>query len=156
MIVCYLALGSNLKSPQRQLRRAIDAIRRLPSTEITHIARFYPSKAWGRKVQPSFYNTAVAIRTSLTPEMLLTKCQQIETRQGRCRRIKWGARTLDIDILLYGTRQIKKPKLTIPHPYLLERDFVLIPLLEIAPDLAMPNGYKISQVIKNVISHVIM
>lgn len=143
MTLCYLALGSNLKNPQRQLRHAIHALRGLHDCDVLQVAGFYASKAWGRKVQPSFYNTVVSIRTRLTPEQLLARCQQIEIRQGRYRRVKWGARTIDIDILLYGQRQINQPQLTIPHPSMMARDFVLIPLLEIAPEIVLPNTRKV-------------
>ncbi|WP_419418676.1 2-amino-4-hydroxy-6-hydroxymethyldihydropteridine diphosphokinase [Legionella sp. D16C41] len=140
MILCYLALGSNLNSPQRQLRLAIQRLRTLPNTYIIKVAPFYSSHAWGRKSQPNFYNTVVALLTTLPPEKLLIACQKIESTQGRVRRIKWGARTIDIDILLYGSRVIKKPSLIIPHPQLLYRDFVITPLLKIAPYARLPNG----------------
>ena len=143
MTRCYLALGSNLQTPERQLRRAIDAIRKLPDISVIRVARFYYGKAWGRKVQPNFCNTVLAIDTSLTPERLLRECQTIEQKHGRLRLVKNGARTLDIDIILYGSKIIDKSTLTIPHPHMLNRDFVLLPLLEIAPDIRMPNGRRI-------------
>lgn len=137
---CYLALGSNLRSPARQLRRAIQQLRKLPQLSVIKIARFHHSKAWGRKIQPNFLNTVIEIHTSLTPEKLLKQCQKIECLQGRLRELKWSARTLDIDILLYGQKCIDKPGLSIPHPRMLERNFVLIPLLDIAPKVEMPDG----------------
>lgn len=134
---CFLALGSNLNRPQYQLRRAIATLRKLPRTAVIKVADFYANEAWGRKTQPGFYNTVIQICTSLTPYSLLKHCQQIEINQGRIRRVKWGARTLDIDILLYEQRKLKSPSLKIPHPEILQRDFVLIPLIEIAPNLAL-------------------
>lgn len=129
MIRCYLGLGSNLCAPKRQLRQALTALQRLPFTQVIEVAEFYRNKAWGRKAQPDFYNTVVVLHTRLTPEYLLKLCQAIELRQGRVRKkIPNGARTLDIDILLFANRQIRSPQLTIPHPKFKERDFVLVPL----------------------------
>jgi len=132
MTLCYLALGSNLNSPERQLRQAIEALRSLPLSNLSKVASFYRSKAWGRKLQPPFCNTVVAIHTRLSPQQLLYFCQKIECKQGRVRKVRWGARTLDIDILTYGSQKIKTLDLVIPHPRMHERDFVQIPLLEIA------------------------
>ncbi|STX29122.1 2-amino-4-hydroxy-6-hydroxymethyldihydropteridinepyrophosphokinase [Legionella beliardensis] len=143
MILCYLALGSNLNSPQRQLQLAIKQLQSLPHTHVKKIATFYKNQAVGRKSQPSFYNTVVEISTTLPPEKLLAKCQEIERKQGRIRRVRWSARTIDIDILLYDNQVIKRPYLVIPHPQLLNRDFVLIPLIEIAPAIRLPNGQPI-------------
>jgi 2-amino-4-hydroxy-6-hydroxymethyldihydropteridine diphosphokinase len=131
MIQCYLALGSNLNSPLRQIRLAIQQLYNLPHTHVKNIATCYKNKAIGRKSQPDFYNTVVEISTTLSPEKLLAECQAIEHKQGRVRRVKWGARTIDIDILLYGDRLIKTPHLIIPHPQLMHRDFVLKPLRQI-------------------------
>lgn len=131
MTLAYLALGSNLRSPARQLRLAIKALRHLPRTHLLRVADFYYNEAWGRKVQPRFCNTVVAIETSLSPQHLLTLCQGIEQAQGRYRRYQWGARTLDIDILLYGHIRMITPQLTLPHPRMNERDFVRIPLAQI-------------------------
>ena len=131
---CYLGLGSNLDSPERQLRRAIAALGKLPYSHITQVASFYHSKAWGRKAQPDYCNTVLALKTRLSPEQLLYYCQKIESQQGRIRKVRWGARTLDIDILFYDSQKINSPTLQIPHPRLHERDFVLLPLREIAPN----------------------
>lgn len=145
MTLSYLALGSNLRTPQRQLHRAIQQLRKLPRTHVIRIAGFYTSKAWGRKIQPDFCNTVVAIHTSLTPARLLSECQAIEKAQGRIREVKWGARTLDIDIILFGAKKFTTSSLIIPHPQLLHRDFVLTPLLEIAPHIRMPDGQPIAE-----------
>ncbi|WP_028389503.1 2-amino-4-hydroxy-6-hydroxymethyldihydropteridine diphosphokinase [Legionella fairfieldensis] len=139
MILCYLGLGSNLKGPERQLRQAIAALRRLPRSRLVKVAGFHKSKAWGRKAQPDYCNTVVALYTSLAPCQLLDYCQQIEHRQGRIRKLKWGARTIDIDILLFGNQNINLIDLKVPHPRLNQRNFVLIPLLEIAPNLQQEN-----------------
>nr|MBA3537069.1 2-amino-4-hydroxy-6-hydroxymethyldihydropteridine diphosphokinase [Tatlockia sp.] len=104
MIRCYLGLGSNLNSPERQLRKALEALRLLPQSNIIKVAAFYRSKAWGRKAQPHFANTVVAINTNLRPQRLLHLCQQIELKQGRVRKARYGSRTIDIDILFYGNQ----------------------------------------------------
>jgi 2-amino-4-hydroxy-6-hydroxymethyldihydropteridine diphosphokinase len=135
MTLCYLGLGSNLDNPERQLRRAIAALCKLPYSYITKVASFYHSKALGRKAQPDYCNTVVALQTSLCPEQLLFYCQKIERQQGRIRKIQWGARTLDIDILLFGSQKINTLKLKVPHPRLEQRDFVLVPLREISATL---------------------
>lgn len=129
--ICYLSIGSNLKSPQRQLQQAIAALRKLPTTAILKIASFYRNKAWGRKGQPDFYNTVVALSTTLTPAQLLTYCQQIEYAQGRIRKVKWASRTIDLDLIFYGKHKITSPRLIIPHPRWHLRDFVIFPLQEI-------------------------
>ncbi len=131
MTICFLALGSNLRSPERQLRQAIKAIKRLPKSHVLAIANFYKNPAVGRKAQPLFYNTVISIRSFLEPERLLQACQTVESQQGRIRRFKNGARTLDVDILLYGKRQVNLKNLTIPHPHMLSRDFVMVPLSEL-------------------------
>lgn len=128
MKIAYLSLGSNLDSPARQLRLGIKALRSLPSTSCLKIAPLYFNPAVGRKAQPDFYNTAVKLKTRLAPHALLSQCQHIESQRGRVRRVKGGARTLDIDILQHGSTSMKTPRLTLPHPRMLERDFVTVPL----------------------------
>ena len=139
MNVCYLGLGSNQKFPERQIRQAIKAIKTIPSTSLLKVSKLYRSKAWGLDVQQDFYNAVVEITTLLTPSLLLSCCQNIENKQGRIRRKHWGPRTLDIDIILYGKRTIKTNNLKIPHPYMLLREFVLTPLLEINPRILIPS-----------------
>lgn len=130
MIQCYLSLGSNQKSPERQIRHAVNAIKMMPLTSITKVSKLYWTKAWGLKNQQDFCNAVVGITTRLTPMQLLKICQHIERRQGRVRKRRWGPRTLDIDIILYGNLSIKTKNLTLPHPSFLSRDFVMLPLLE--------------------------
>lgn len=134
MTLCYLGLGSNLRSPCRQLRNALSKLRKLPHSVIIAQSKLYATPPWGMRGQPTYSNMVVAIETKLPPLTLLRYCQAIENKQQRLRKIRWGARTLDIDLLLYGTQTITTPILTIPHPRMLVRDFVLIPLLEIAPN----------------------
>lgn len=128
MIPCYLGLGSNLRSPERQLRQAVKHIKKIPRTTVLKIAPFYFNPATGRRAQPPYVNCAIKIATTLPPLALLRHCLAIEKKQGRIRKVRWGARTLDIDLLLYGSRTIHLKDLIIPHPRMSERPFVLIPL----------------------------
>ena len=128
MILCYLGLGSNLQTPERQIRMAISKIVKLPRTHLLAVAPFYHNPAMGRKAQPPFCNTVVQIQTHLPPNQLHAHCLAIEMHHHRIRKIRWNARTLDIDILYYGDRTIHTHLLTIPHPRIAERPFVLEPL----------------------------
>jgi 2-amino-4-hydroxy-6-hydroxymethyldihydropteridine diphosphokinase len=138
MNLCYLGLGSNQKFPQRQIRQAIESIRKMQSTSVIKISSLYWSQAWGLQGQQDFCNAVIEITTLLSPTLLLNFCKKIEHKQGRIRKKQWGPRTLDIDIILYGNRSIDTKKLTIPHPYMQSRDFVLVPLLEINPNIQLP------------------
>lgn len=140
MTICYLALGSNLRSPERQLHKALRAIKKLPRSSISKISSMYKSTPCLGKGQPQYINMVIALNTHLTSLQLLNYCQLIELNQERVRKVKNQARTIDIDILLFGSLVRKNIKLEIPHPRMFERDFVLIPLLEIAPNLKTPNG----------------
>ncbi|WP_338516178.1 2-amino-4-hydroxy-6-hydroxymethyldihydropteridine diphosphokinase [Candidatus Legionella polyplacis] len=129
----YIGLGSNLKTPYRQLKIAIDNLKKIPYTTIVNVSNFYFNKAIGRKIQPDFYNAVVALQTTIGPKKLLFYCQIIELKQKRKRNIRWQSRTIDIDILFFKSIKINEKKLTIPHPRIYSRDFVIKPLLEIAP-----------------------
>jgi 2-amino-4-hydroxy-6-hydroxymethyldihydropteridine diphosphokinase len=135
MNICYLSLGSNQNTPERQIRLAVKALKKLPRTYITNISQLYWNKAWGVETQQDFCNVVIEMCTLLDPYLLLQKCQKIEDHQGRVRKKQWGPRTIDIDIILYKNRTINSPKLIIPHPFFKARDFVLKPLLEINPKL---------------------
>ncbi len=123
-----LGLGSNLKCPERQIRQALKALKALPHTSLLDYAPFYHNPPWGRKGQPPYINTVALLKTRLTPLKLLRYCQLIENDQGRVRTVKWGPRTLDIDILIYGNRNIRHSSLIIPHPFMQQRDFVYKPM----------------------------
>lgn len=148
MNLCYLSLGSNLNSPERQLRKALQTLRTLPSTYLLKVATLYRSEAWGRRSQPDFVNTVVMIQTSLTPQQLLKECQKIEQRHKRVRTVRWGSRTLDIDILLYGTLRVYSKQLVLPHPRIHLRDFVFVPLLEVATESVRLNGNLLTELIQ--------
>jgi len=138
-VIAYVGLGSNLADPSAQVTQGILAIARLPETRIIARSSFYRSAPMGPPDQPDYINAVAAIDTGQTAYNLLASLQAVEARQGRARGVRWGPRTLDIDILLYGAERITGPDLTIPHPGLSERAFVLYPLYEIAPDLEVPG-----------------
>jgi 2-amino-4-hydroxy-6-hydroxymethyldihydropteridine diphosphokinase len=140
-VTAYIGLGSNLEEPRAQLERALDALTRLQQSELLEHSAFYRSAPMGPADQPDYVNAVAALHTALAPLELLDALQAIERAQGRQRGPqRWGPRTLDLDILLYGGRTIDSPRLTIPHPGLAERNFVLVPLFEIAPELVLPDG----------------
>ncbi len=149
MNTCYLGLGSNLSSPQRKLHQAVSALAKMPSSALLQQSPVYHSKPWGVSAQPDYYNMVIKLKTFLTPHQLLAHCQGIENKMGRVRKKRWGARTIDIDVLLYGDRKLNTAHLIIPHPYMLQRDFVLLPLLAMSPGLKLPDGQRISVYLKN-------
>lgn len=141
MTPAFIALGSNLQDPAAQLQRAVQALQQLPDTHIQKKSSIYRSIAVGPGAQPDYLNAVVLLATKLVPVALLDALQGIEHAQGRTREVHWGARTLDLDILLYGDQLIESPRLTIPHPGMQQRNFVLYPLLEISgANLVLPDG----------------
>lgn len=147
----FLALGSNRDEPLAQLQRAVAALERLPSTRVTARSPVYRNPALllpDQTPQPDYCNAVVAVETALAPTALLAAVQAIETAQGRVRTERWGARTIDIDILLYGDETIALPQLTVPHPGLRQRRFVLQPLADIAPDLRLPDGSTVTELLR--------
>ena len=145
MAIAYIALGSNLHTPREQLKRALNALAQLPQTQLMAVSSFYRSKPLGPQDQPDYLNAAVEISTALSPLALLDQLQRIENEQGRVRLRRWGERTLDLDILLYGDEIIQSERLTVPHYDMHNREFVIIPLAEIAPNLILPNGQKLAE-----------
>ncbi len=141
MTRAYIGLGSNLGEPEHQLRTALRALDRIPATRLLQPSSFYRSRAVGPGEQPDYLNAVAALETGLSPHELLDHLQRIELEQGRVRSLHWGPRTLDLDILLYDDREICDRRLTVPHPRLAERNFVLHPLAEITgDDLRLPGG----------------
>lgn len=133
----YLSLGSNEGNRISWLQQAQDLLAR-SCGNITKKSSIYETAAWGLTDQPNFLNMVVELETPKTPEELLTCILAIETRLGRQRSVKWGQRTLDIDILLYNDEIIDQPNLKVPHPFMQDRRFTLLPLAEIAPHLSHP------------------
>ena len=143
MIDCYLGLGSNLNIPTHQIHLALQALKKLPNSRLTKISPLYQSKPAGVAIQPMYYNAVVLLETNLPVHEVLKHCQQIEKKLKRVRLKRFNARTIDIDILLYGTHSIQSPDLSIPHPRLHLRDFVLVPLLELWPEAKLPGGMQL-------------
>ncbi len=144
MSKAFVALGSNLAgnldSPASQVIHAFQAIEQLPKTKLIKQSSLYKSVPVGYADQPDFINAVVEINTTLSPEILLEALLKIEIEAGRERPFANAPRVLDLDLLLYDDLVINKKKLTLPHPRMHERGFVLLPLAEIAPDLVIPNG----------------
>ncbi len=139
MTVAYIGLGSNLDHPQQQVLTALAGLARLPDTVLVKASSLYRSAPLGPQDQPEFINAVAMLETTLSALTLLEALQQIELKQGRVRTVNWGPRTLDLDMLLYGNMSINTEKLTVPHPQMASRSFVLEPLLEIAPDIDIPG-----------------
>lgn len=149
-MICYIGVGSNQKNPLKQAQLALIAIDKLPKTQITNTSSFYSSSPMGPQDQPDYINAVVEVKTQLTPLELLDELQHIEQSQGRVRKDdRWGPRTLDLDILLYGNLAIENSRLTIPHYGMKVREFVLYPMFEIAPYLNLPDDIKLSDLVKN-------
>ena len=148
-MVSYIALGSNLSNPVRQLQKALLAMDQINKTYLLAYSSFYQSAPMGPKDQPAYINAVAKIHTRLTPLELLDKLQAIENQQGRERKEHWGARTIDLDIVLYDHTIMQSERLTLPHYGAKERDFVLTPLAEISPELVFPDGESISQALTN-------
>ena len=137
----YLLLGSNLSDRIATLKAAT-ALLAAQVGEIKTVSKYYETQAWGKTNQPDFINQALEVRTKLTPHAVLSGILQIEKDLGRTRTEKWAERTIDIDILLYDNQVINLPDLIIPHPHLHERNFALIPLMEIAGEIEHPLLHK--------------
>ena len=135
----YLALGSNLQQPQQQVTRAIRSISHLRDSQLVQVSSLYRSAALGYADQPDFINAVVSIDTQLDPHTLLTELMAIEHAAGRIRSFRNAPRVIDLDILLYNQLIQNDERLTLPHPRMHERAFVLTPLLEIAPDIYIPG-----------------
>ncbi|WP_432743686.1 2-amino-4-hydroxy-6-hydroxymethyldihydropteridine diphosphokinase [Methylobacter sp. G7] len=139
-VVAYIGLGSNLANPVEQIQAARTAITQLADVQELAFSSLYHSAPMGPQDQPDYVNAVIGVKTGLPPIALLRCLQRIENAQGRVRKSeRWGARTLDLDILIYGDQMIELPDLTVPHVGIAERAFVLYPLYEIAPQLLVPG-----------------
>ncbi|MFI4955072.1 MAG: 2-amino-4-hydroxy-6-hydroxymethyldihydropteridine diphosphokinase [Gammaproteobacteria bacterium] len=147
-LTTYIALGSNLNNPVAQLHAAIRTLSQLPNSALIRTSSFYQNPPFGPP-QPDFINAVAELQTSLSAEDLLITLHKIEQQQGRIRtEERNGPRTLDLDIILYGNMIIQSADLTIPHPRLYARPFVLIPLYEITPNLVFPDGRELKDCIQ--------
>jgi len=151
MALVYIGLGSNLSDPQQQIHLAIEALEQIQSSALSQVSSLYFSRPMGPQDQPDYMNAVAAITTTLTPLTLLDELQKIENRAGRVRKDnRWGARILDLDILLFDQDIINNERLTVPHYGLELREFVLLPLAEISPNLTLPNGKSVLSLSQNI------
>ena len=147
----YVALGSNLGDSRQHLLDAIEALAALPHTEVTARSRVYRTPPWGVTDQPDFLNAVVALETALEPHDLLDALLAIERAAGRQRNgERWGPRTLDLDLLHVADRTVNDERLTLPHPHIADRAFVLLPLYDVAPDLEIPGQGRVADLLRGV------
>lgn len=135
----YLSLGSNIGDKENHLNMAVDILGSSEGIEVSSVSSFYETDPWGFEDQDAFLNIAVEVKTSLSPEELLKMCQFVESELKRVRLVHWGPRTIDVDILTYEDYTSQSAELTVPHPRMTERGFVLVPLAELAPELIVNN-----------------
>ena len=136
----YIGIGSNMANPMQQVNDALQALAKLPHCTLVQQSSMYSSDAIGPGQQDSYINAVAEIKTELTAANLLKQLQAIEAAHGRVRKQRWEPRPLDLDILLFGNQIISTQTLSVPHPELTQRHFVLYPLAEIAADLTLPDG----------------
>lgn len=135
-----LGIGSNLGDRLDTLQRAVDLLNAEPGIRVVRSSRVFETEPVGEVEQPEFLNAVLEIDTDLEPRGLLAATQRVESALGRTREIRWGPRTLDVDVLLIDTLTIDDPALTVPHPRMHERAFVLVPLLDLRPTPSLPDG----------------
>ncbi|PJG83125.1 2-amino-4-hydroxy-6-hydroxymethyldihydropteridine diphosphokinase [Caviibacterium pharyngocola] len=153
MKTVYIALGSNLNTPIEQLNQALVALTQLPDSTLSAVSSFYQSRPLGPQDQPDYVNAVACLQTELAPLALLDALQHIENTQGRVRLRRWGERTLDLDILLYDELILQSERLTLPHYDMKNREFVIVPLYEIAPQLVLPDGEKLTDLAARFADH---
>jgi 2-amino-4-hydroxy-6-hydroxymethyldihydropteridine diphosphokinase len=144
-----IGLGSNIGDKAGNISRAIELLTANGDVRLVAKSRIYRSPPWGVVEQDAFANACITVRTKLLPHDLLRRCQAVEAEMGRVRHQKWGPRVIDVDILTYRNETIETPDLTVPHPFIAERAFVLLPLAEVAPDLVI-DGRPVSGLINRV------
>lgn len=145
----YVGIGSNLSGPEEQVERAIDALAEIPGSELEARSSLYRSAPFGPVDQPDFVNAVVRLVTKLDAPSLLHRLQKIENSQGRIRGKRWGPRVIDLDLLVFGDTIVDLDNLNVPHPGIAERNFVLLPLQEIAHDLVIPGLGRIDEIAIN-------
>lgn len=142
----YIGLGSNLQDPKSQVARACAGLRGLPATRLVRVSPLYRSLPLGPVAQPDFINAVAGLLTQLDSRTLLGELQALERTQGRpAERERWGPRIIDLDLLIYGREQREEPGLTLPHRGIVERNFVLYPLCDLAPDLDVPGLGRVAE-----------
>lgn len=144
MKTVYVALGSNLNDPLNQLKQAVKSLQEFAIN--LEVSPFYGSKPVGPQDQPDYVNAVAKFETNLTALELLDKLQHIENQQGRVRLRRWGERTLDLDLILYGNEQIQNERLTVPHIEMKNREFVIVPMFDLSPELVLPSGEKLAEI----------
>lgn len=149
-ITAYVGLGSNLENPLQQAETAITELKAHRHLRNVMASPLYSSKPVGPQDQPDYINGVVQVETQLGPHDLLDLLQALEQNHGRVRNRHWGERTLDLDLLLYGQAQIHTPRLSVPHPYMMERSFVLYPLADLCPNLMLNNQVSLVDYLANV------
>jgi 2-amino-4-hydroxy-6-hydroxymethyldihydropteridine diphosphokinase len=144
-VVAFLGLGSNLGDRLANLQSAVDALQTEPGLRVTASSRVWETTPVGGPPQPDYLNAVIRVEADLSARDLLDAARRVEARLGRVRKERWGARTIDVDILLYDDEEIDEPDLIVPHPRLAERAFVVLPLLELEPDPSMPDGTRLKE-----------
>lgn len=148
MTLAYIALGSNQASPLEQVSSALDALAAIPQSRMVATSSFYRTPPLGPQDQPDYLNAAVVLDTDLSAEALLDHTQRIELEHGRVRKEeRWGPRTLDLDLMLFGDEVMHTDRLTVPHYDMKNRAFMLVPLLEIAPECRFPDGQSVAEIL---------
>ncbi len=149
MIAAFVALGSNLNEPAEQIDRALEFLARIPHTELVAVSSYYQSAPLGGIEQPDFVNAVAELSTTLDASELLRRLLEIERTQGRVRGKRWGPRVIDLDLLVHGNTVSDEKWLQLPHPRIAERNFVLLPLRELAPDLEIPGIGRVAEIAVN-------
>ena len=146
-IRCYIGLGSNLDAPREQVSRALQELATLPQSRLLAHSSLYRSDPMGPPDQPDYINAVALLESTLDADSLLTQLQTLERLHQRVRAGHWGPRTLDLDLLLYGDQKIRSERLSVPHPGMRERNFVLWPLAELSPGLQLPDGSRLAELL---------
>lgn len=149
MTLAYVGLGANLGQPRQQLLAALEDLGRIPQTRVTARSSLYRSAPIGYPDQPDYVNAVARLETGLRPEELFARLQEIERGHGRKRSFRNAPRSLDLDLLLYGGERIDTPALTVPHPRMHERAFVLVPLLELDPGAVIPGRGNATELLRS-------
>ena len=152
-MLAYIGLGSNLKNPKSQIEKALSALNMAHGVVVNEISSFYESEPLLEMPGPNYINAVCNIETSLSAVDLLDVCQGIEDNQKRVREVKWGSRTIDLDILLYEQQVISSERLSIPHPEIINRAFVLVPLYEIDKEIKVPLLGPVRKLIDSIDTH---